>query len=44
MDSPAKLSTQGTQKEESHKTKFQYNTIFIGSHYAQTNTNNINKT
>jgi hypothetical protein len=44
MDSPAKLSTQGTHNEESHKNKFQYNTIFVGRHYAQSNTNNINKT
>jgi hypothetical protein len=46
MDSPAKLSTQGTHNEKSHKKpqKPQYNTIFVGNHYTQTNRNNINKT
>jgi hypothetical protein len=48
MDSPAKLSTQGTQDEkkskQKQKNKTQYNTLFVGCHYAQTNTNNINKT
>jgi hypothetical protein len=48
MDSPAKLSNQGTQDEKSHKkkekNKTHYNTIVVGCHYAHTNTNNINKT
>jgi hypothetical protein len=34
------LATLGTQDEEKQK----HNTICIGHHYAQTNTNNINKT
>ena len=38
MDSPEKLKTQGTQDEEKH------NTIRVGHHYTQTNTNNVNKT
>jgi hypothetical protein len=42
MDNPEKLATYGTQDEEKQK----HNTIFIGYHYAHTNTNtsNINKT
>ena len=43
MDNPAKLATQGTQDEKKRKQK-QYNTIFVWSHYTQTNTNSINKT
>jgi hypothetical protein len=38
MDNPEKLATPGTQYEEKH------NTICVGHHYAQTNTNNENKT
>ena len=38
MDNPEKLATSGTQYEEKH------NTICVGHHYAQTNTNNENKT
>jgi hypothetical protein len=48
MDSPAKLSNQGTQDDKKSqkkgKNKAHYNTIFVGCHYAQTKTNNINKT
>jgi hypothetical protein len=33
-----KLATQGTQYEEKH------NTTCVGHHYAQANTNNVNKT
>ena len=42
--------TQGTQDEEKHrvhktkKNKTSYNTICVEHHYAQTNTNNVNKT
>jgi hypothetical protein len=32
----------GTQGED--KTKQKHNTMFVGHHYSQTNTNNINKT
>ena len=35
MDNPEKLTTQGTQHEEK-----QNNTICVGHHYTQTNTNN----
>jgi len=38
MDNPEKLETRGTQDEEKH------NTICVGHHYMQTNTNNINTT
>ena len=38
MDNPEKVATYGTQEEEKH------NTICVGHHYTQTNTNNINKT
>ena len=38
MDNTKKLTTQGKQYEEKH------NTIYVGHHYAQTNTNNVNKT
>jgi hypothetical protein len=39
MDNPKKLATYDAQDEQ--KTK--QNTICIGHHYTQTNTNNINK-
>ena len=38
MDNSERLATQGTHFEEKH------NTICVGHHYIQTNTNNINKT
>ena len=38
MDNLEKLATQGTQYEEKH------NTTCVGHHYAQANTNNVNKT
>jgi hypothetical protein len=38
MDNPEKLAIQSTQDEEKH------NTICVGHHYTQINTNNINKT
>ena len=37
-----KLATQGTQDEE--KQNKNENTICIGHHYAQANTNDVNKT
>ena len=37
-DNPEKMATQGTQDEEKH------NTICVGHHYTQANTNNVNKT
>ena len=38
MDNPDKLATQ------SKKNKTKHNTTFVGHHYMQTDTNNINKT
>ena len=38
MKNPEKLATCGTQEEEKH------NTICVGHHYAQANTNHVNKT
>jgi hypothetical protein len=38
MDNPEKLATHVTQDEEKH------NTIHVGHHYTQTNTNKGNKT
>jgi len=40
MDIPGKLAKHGTQDEE----KQTHNTICVGHHYTQTNTNNVNKT
>ena len=37
MDNPEKLATSGTQNEEKQYT----NTICVGHHYSQTNTNNV---
>jgi hypothetical protein len=42
MDNPEKLATKGTQDEEKQTKK--HNTKKNGQHYAQTNTNKINKT
>ena len=39
MDNPDKMATYGTQDEERRN-----NTICVGHHYTQTNTNNVNKT
>ena len=44
MDNPEKLATKGTQDEEKQKQKPKHNTICVGHHYAQANTNNVNKT
>ena len=38
MDNPEKLATQDIQDDEKH------NTICVGHHCTQTNTNNVNKT
>jgi len=40
MDNPEKLVRWGTQDEE----KQNKNTIYVAHLYAQTNTNNVNKT
>ena len=34
----------GAIKNGQHNTKIKHNTICVGHHYAQANTNNINKT
>ena len=39
---PEKLATLGTQDQETQNKK--NSTIFVGHHYVQTNTNNVNKT
>ena len=38
MDNPEKMATLGTQNDGKNN-----NTINIGHHYTQTNTNNVNK-
>ena len=49
MDNPEKLQTKRTQDEDkqnvhkTNQTKQQDNTICVGQHYTQTNTNNVNK-
>ena len=40
MDDPEKLAAQGTQDEDKQK----HNIIFVGHHFTQANTNNVNKT
>jgi len=40
MDNPEKLAKLGTQDEKKPK----HNTICVGHHYAQTNTNKVNRT
>ena len=44
MNNPEKLTTFGTQYTKQRQTKQKHNTICVGHHYTQTNTNNINKT
>jgi hypothetical protein len=45
MDNPEKLATQVTQEKEKKKTKTKKNnTMCVGHHYLQANTNNVNKT
>ena len=41
MDNPVKLAKQRTQNQENQKKN---NTICVGHHYAQTKTDNVNKT
>jgi len=43
MDNPEKLATYGTQGTRRRQTNQRHNTICVGRHYAQTNTNNVNK-
>ena len=44
MDIPEKPATLGTQDTRGRQTKpkTQHNTVCVGHHYAQTNTNNVN--
>jgi hypothetical protein len=42
MDNPEKLATWGTQDEDKQNKK--HNTLCVGHHYLQANTNNANKT
>ena len=44
MGNPEKLATLGTQETRRWQTKQKHNTICIGHHYVQTNTNNVDKT
>jgi len=40
MDNPEKLATYGTQYEEKHNKN---TTQYVGHHYTQANTHNVNK-
>ena len=42
MENPEKRAMQDTQEDEKQNKK--HNTIYVGYHYTQTNTNNVNKT
>jgi hypothetical protein len=42
MDNPEKTGNIGHTRQR--KTKQKHNTIHVGHHYVQTNTNNVNKT
>ena len=44
MDNPDKLATFGTHDTRWRQTKQKHNTIYVGHHYTQTNTNNVIKT
>jgi hypothetical protein len=44
MDQPEKRATYGTQDTRRIQTKQKHNTICVGHHYMQTNTNIANKT
>ena len=41
MDNPKKLATWGTQETGRRQTKQKHNTICVGHHYTQTNTNKV---
>ena len=40
MDNPEKLATETRRRQAKQK----HNTIYVGHHYTQTDTNNVNKT
>ena len=42
MDNPEKLATLDTQDEDKQNVK--HSAIYVGHHYTQANTNNVNKT
>ena len=44
MDNPEKMATLGTQEWRRGQTKQTQNTICVGHHNTQTNTNNVYKT
>ena len=46
IDNPEKLATLGTKDTRQRQTnlKTQLNTICVGHHFTQTNTNSVNKT
>ena len=44
MENQEKLAAVGTQDKGQRYTKQKHNTICVGHHYAQTSTNNVNKT
>jgi hypothetical protein len=41
MDNPEKLATLDTRRRQ---TQQKHNTVCVGHHYTQANTNNVNKT
>ena len=44
MNNPEKLEIVRTQNTRRRQRKQNHNTICVGNHYAQTSTNNVNKT
>ena len=44
MDNPEKLTTLATQDTEQRQKNKKNNKIYVGHHYAQAKTNNVNKT
>ena len=44
MDYPEKPETLGTQDTGRREGKQKHNTIYVGHHYSQANTNNVSQT